>query len=90
MDAITTASKRAIQKTTEATGDLIGNKISDKTTSFSKNFDSNSQIKAPKRKYISPEERQQIIYELRLVQQYSNGISKNSEFGTKQSIKSTI
>ena len=26
-DAIKTASKRAIQKTTEATGDLIGNKI---------------------------------------------------------------
>ena len=26
-DAITTASKRAIQKTAEATGDLIGNKI---------------------------------------------------------------
>ena len=26
-DALTTASKRAIQKTAEATGDLIGNKI---------------------------------------------------------------
>ena len=29
-DAIKTASKRAIQKTAEATGDLIGNKIADK------------------------------------------------------------
>ena len=29
-DAIKTASKRAIQKTPEATGDLIGNKIADK------------------------------------------------------------
>ena len=29
-DAIKTASKRAIQKTTEAIGDLIGNKIADK------------------------------------------------------------
>ena len=28
-DALKTASKRAIQKTTEATGDLIGNKIAD-------------------------------------------------------------
>ena len=28
-DAIKTASKRAIQKTAEATGDLIGNKIAD-------------------------------------------------------------
>ena len=36
MDAIKTASKRAIQKTTEATGDLIGNKIADKITSLSK------------------------------------------------------
>ena len=29
-DAIKTASKRAIQKTAEATGDLVGNKIADK------------------------------------------------------------
>ena len=35
-DAIKTASKRAIQKTAEATGDLIGNKIADKITSVSK------------------------------------------------------
>ena len=32
MDAIKTASKRAIQKTAEATGDLIRNKIADKIT----------------------------------------------------------
>ena len=36
MDAIKTASKRAIQKTAEATGDLIGNKIADIITSVSK------------------------------------------------------
>ena len=35
-DAIKTASKRAIQKTAKAIGDLIGNKIADKTTSVSK------------------------------------------------------
>ena len=41
-DAIKTASKRAIQKTTEfnltteATGDLLGNKIADKTANISK------------------------------------------------------
>ena len=35
-DAIKTTSKRAIQKTAEATGDLIGNKIADKITSVSK------------------------------------------------------
>ena len=32
---IKTASKREIQKTAEATGDLIGNKIADKRTSHS-------------------------------------------------------
>ena len=35
-DAIKTASKRAIQKTAEATGDLNGNKIADKITRISK------------------------------------------------------
>ena len=34
-DAIKTASKRTIQKTAEATGNLIGNKSSDKITSVS-------------------------------------------------------
>ena len=37
-DAIITASKKAIQKTAEATGDLIGNKIADKITNFQKIF----------------------------------------------------
>ena len=35
-DAIKIASKRAIQKTAEPTGDLIGKKIADKITSVSK------------------------------------------------------
>ena len=35
-DPMKTASKRAIQKTAEATGDLIVNKIADKITSISK------------------------------------------------------
>ena len=35
-DAIKTASKRAIQKTAEATGDLVGNKVADMITSPSK------------------------------------------------------
>ena len=33
-NAIKTASPRAIQKTAEATDDLVGNKIADKTTSI--------------------------------------------------------
>ena len=72
-DAIKTASKRAIQKTAEATGDLIGNKIADKITTVSKkpsnNNDNNKDLELTthKKRYISPEERQQIINELRLV-----------------------
>ena len=50
-DAIKTTSKRTIQKTAEATVDLIANKIAE----------------VPKERYISPENRQQIIDELRLV-----------------------
>ena len=72
-DAVKTASKKAIQKTAEATGDLIGNKIADKITSVSKkksNNDNNNddvELATHKKRYISPEERQQIIDELRLV-----------------------
>ena len=77
-DAIKTASKRAIQKTAEATGDLIGNKIADKITSVSKkkstkelhNNDDETEdveIATSKKRYISPEERKQIIEEIRLV-----------------------
>ena len=69
-DAIKAASKRAIQKTAEATGDLIGNKIADKITSISKKPSNNNdgvELTTHKKRYISPEERQQIINELRLV-----------------------
>ena len=73
-DAIKTTSKRAIQKTAEATGDLIGNKIADKITSISKKpakelpiNDEDVEITTHKKRYILPEERQQIINELRLV-----------------------
>ena len=40
-DAIKTTSERAIQKTAEATGDLIGSKIAYKITSISKKKSSN-------------------------------------------------
>ena len=72
-DAIKAPSKRAIQKTAEATGDLIGNKIADKITSISKkksdnnNNNDNVELTTPQNRYISPEERRQIIDELRLV-----------------------
>ena len=74
-DAIKTASKRAIQKTAEAAGGLIGNKFVDKITNVSKkstkelpnNNETGVKVATPKKRYISPEERQQIIDELRLV-----------------------
>ena len=72
-DTIKTASKIVIQKSTEATGELIGNKIADKTTSMSKkssnnnNNDEDVELTIHKKIYISLEERQQIINELRLV-----------------------
>ena len=74
-DAIKTTLKRAIQKAVEATDDLIGNKIADKITSVSKksstehskNDDANTEIEVPRKRYISPEERRQIIDELRLL-----------------------
>ena len=72
-DTIKTASKRAIQKTAEATGGLIGNKITDKMTSVSKksknpqNNKANDESEIPKERYISPEKSKQIIDELRLV-----------------------
>ena len=73
-DAIKTASKSTIQKTAEATGNLIGNKIADKITNISKKPSNNSddddddvELTTHKKGHISPEERQQIINELRLV-----------------------
>ena len=71
-DALKIVSKRAIQKTAEASGDLVGNFIADKITSISKkpasephsNVASNER---PKERYISPQERQRIIDELRLI-----------------------
>ena len=77
-DSIKTASKRTIQKTAETTGDFIGNKIVDKTISVSKKKsmkelpndetkEEDVEIDTPKKRYISPEERQKIIDELRLV-----------------------
>ena len=77
-----TASKRAILKTAEATGDLIDNKIADKIKRVSKKKsakelrnnndktkekEEDAKITTHKKRYISPEERQQIIDELRLV-----------------------
>ena len=73
-DVKKTASKRAIQKSAEATGHLIGHKFADKITSVSKKPSNNDDgdgenvdLTIHKKGQISPEKRQQIINELRLV-----------------------
>ena len=58
INAAKTASKRVVQKTAEATGDLIGNKIADKTTLIGK---PKEKPKETEKIYIPPEKRQQII-----------------------------
>ena len=66
-NAIKTGSQRANQKTAEATGDLVGNKI-DKIVTISKKstkklptIDEDAELSTHKKRYISSKERQQII-----------------------------
>ena len=75
-DVLNTASKRVIQKTAEATGNLIGSKIATKIkTKISKNSPQNNlerctnqhEKEITKERYISAEEIQKIINDLRLI-----------------------
>ena len=63
IDAAETASKRVPQKTAEATGDLIGNKIAEKITLVGKTKEKTNK---PEQIYIPPGKRQQIIDDLKL------------------------
>ena len=65
IDAAKTPSKRVVQKTAEATGDLIGNKIADKITSAGKTKSKEDKTNEIKEIYIPPEKRLQIIDALR-------------------------
>ena len=70
-----TSSKRVIQKTAEATDALIGNKIADKVSKVSKTLPQNNSETITnehdkellKERYISPEEREEIVHEVRLI-----------------------
>ena len=74
-NALKTTSKKVIQKTAEATGDLIGNKTTDKITKFWRSSPkNNSEIitneydkEIPKERCISPEETEKAIDDLRLI-----------------------
>ena len=65
IDAAKTASKRVVQKTAEATWDLIRNKIADKIISSCKTK-SKDKEKEEQEIFIPPEKRQHIIDNLRL------------------------
>ena len=54
IDAAKTASKRVVQKTAEAVGDLIGNETADKITSIGKSKEDDKTKKAEEI-YIPPE-----------------------------------
>ena len=85
-----TASKGVVQKTAEATEDLIGNKIADKITSIDKPKEKTKEIEEI---YIPPEKRQKIIddfliycFECNSIENkicsllFKNGISENRKF----------
>ena len=89
MSSAKTASKRVVQKTAEATGDLIGNKVADKITSIGKlkekEKEKKRKTKGNRRNLHFTRKRQQIIDHLRLFLKnvtlfYKNGISKNCKF----------
>ena len=67
IDEAKTASKRVVQNTAEATGDLIGNKIAYKITSIRKTKEKEKEKTSKAEKFnILPEKRQQIIDDLGL------------------------
>ena len=84
-DALKTSSKRLIQKTAEATGDFIDNKIADRVRKVSKNWKQNHSEKVmseydketPKERYIS-RKTQEVTDELRF-KLYNNSIWKTPE-----------
>ena len=65
INAAKIVSKRVVQKTAEATGDLIGNNIADRVTSLGKTK-SKEKEKEEQESYITLKKRQEIIDGLRL------------------------
>ena len=88
-DVFKTASKRSIRKKAEAIGDFIGSKITNKITKTSNTMQQNNSETVTNEhdkeilneRYISPEEKLKIIYDLRLIY-YNNGMPKNNKFVT--------
>ena len=74
-DAFKNTSKKLIQKRTEATGDLVGNKNADKITKISKNVQQNNSEtitnehdkEIPNERYISSDKGRNLIDDLNLI-----------------------
>ena len=68
IDAAKNSSKRVVQKTAKTAGDLVGNKLADKTNSLGKSKNKQKEYKTNEVKeiYFPPEKRQQVIDDLRL------------------------
>ena len=78
-----TASKRVVQKTAEATCDLIGNKIVDKITSTSKSKEKPKPKEKTEKKYIPPEKKTTNCWRFKIILKillYKDGIYKNYKF----------
>ena len=73
LDVLKTASEKSIQKAAEATGNLIGKKITNKITKVLRNSPQNtsetvgSETEIPKERSISQKKRQKIVNDLRLI-----------------------
>ena len=82
-DAFKTSSKRFIQKTAEATGDLVRNKISGKITRVWKtspeNYSETNEGEWIREKYISPDLSQKISDDLRLKRKKFNDLRLKEE-----------
>ena len=77
IDALKTVYKRAIQKTAEATGDLIRNKIADKIARVSKTSPRNNSETSEevlKKKCIYPKLRKKAVDDLKLKEDWYNNI----------------
>ena len=79
IDAAKTASKRVVQKTTDAAAGLTGNKIADKNTPASKTNTNTKELQQNERHkiYIPPEKRWFMDDLTLFLALYKNGIPKN-------------
>ena len=77
IDDAKSAYKRAVQKTVEATGDLTGNKIADKTTSVGKTKSKDKEISKTRNLHTIRKKASNYWWLKIVLTLYKNGIPKN-------------